>query len=1174
MIREDLQDKRDRQDVPTSITPWRPEPTIIPDEWRQFMHDLEPQTIGRTRQYLLGSIPYDSPGTGDLLASWGLSVSTVMAAYLLAYDTQLILASGLQDAEQVVHHMQETRRYDDDIDSERLRPLLTPPYRDLEALLLAVAAYYQALVWLKQHNNDQPYTGRMLISIESCGRVLLNITKRLGMWQFKRDIEDSIEQLSSPSTFEEDRRERERILTEDQHLLEEVQELLASTYQEVAGGPVCIVPHSCGVAGLKRRMQDAHTTATSDKAKLSGFDLVTFDVIVPTVKDCYAALGILNQLGAIQDRLTDHITKPKPNGYSYLALGLVLDEPLSATDERPVCQLQISTQFMQAIGNYGCVFPAYRTLLEHMYEPGENKRFSIAEHWGSKEGRVLQAIQQSAMTEAGREKSVTTYDEKTIPIVVYDKSRRPVALPINATALDFAYALGKETGDVAVEAIVNNRKAPLYRSLEAGDIVEIRTASELQVSATWLDENYIKTLNAREGVKSALKRQEAEQKGYELLKEELRRYHYLLSQKELDEEIRLLQHKHDLGTRRAFLQELVGIEQQKSEDHPRYTLNWAAQEIMKRIANSQEANSQGRDRAIWIPVVVTPAPTRIVYHKLRICGFCRPNYPRDVKITGLYRKRYGELVVHKENCSHLTGRPLGKYSILIPMIWQPQPPIFRVAFVAVVEDRRGLILDLARRLRRHNSELMTINAEAADPKTGIGHIRFTIETHSEKEVLDIWEEVYKIENIVEVMIDPIHTPDSIRERMNKLYQNREALTSKTVVEFAWEEVINTLPPRNPSLLNPFDISRPPLPKMFFGRAEEIRRMQRELCEMERGSALILYGPRRSGKSSICKNFIDSHVRLPHWGVLFSLQNTTRHSEATILMQLADRVSGTFREQFLRRTPVWEDYRVGDAQVRFKRLLQDCLHAVEGSRLVLALDEFGGALEAYSRHTLSFRFFTFWRELMAEVPQLSLVFALPTSAHAVLSSQRFSHVFSFAQPLALSFLDIESAKHLLSDPLRDLRIAIHPNTVALAVSLTGGSPYYMTLLGRELLSLLNKDARKQLVSDKDLYAAVDQFIKSDPFQNFDYLKAEIQHADEFLLLEKMIECMSQSGQNDVQLKKLAFETRMPVSNVRRHLDRLRAGLILEEEGPPNNPFYSFKIDLVRQWLNRNHSFFTR
>lgn len=1173
MIREDLQDM---QNLPTGLTPWQPERTLIPDEWQRFVQELEQQPGGRTRQYLLESVPYDAQGTGDLLASWGLSASTVMAAYLLQYDQQLILASGLEDADKIVRHVQETILYADDIDSERLRPLLTPPYRDLEALLLSIAAYYQAFVWLKKHNNDndQPYSGRMLISIENCGRVLLNITKRLGMWQLKRDIEDSIEQLSNPSAFEEDRRERERILTEDQHLLEEVQNLLSSTYQEVAQLPIGMVPHPCGVAGLKRRMQDAHTTSTSYKAKLSGLDLVTFDIIVPTVRDCYATLGILSQLGQIQDRVTDHIANPKPNGYSHIALGLVLDQSLLPTGQKLVCQLQVATPLMQAFGMYGCLHPKYRECLERVEEVGGTEPHTIAEHWSSEQGRVFQAIQRAVLDEAARSTNATAQAAQKTPITVYDKNRRPISLPINATALDFAYALGKETGDVAVEAIVNNRKAPLYRSLEAGDIVEIRTASELQVSATWLDENYIKTPNAREGIQSTLQMHEAEQKGYELLKEELRRYHYLLSQKELDEEIRLLRHRHNLGPRRAFLQELAGVDQQKPADTPRYTLNWVSQEIMKRIANSQEANSQGRDRAIWIPAVVTPSPTRIVYHSLRICGFCRPNYPRDVKITGLYRKHYGELVVHKENCSHLTGRPLGKNSKLIPMIWQPQPPIFRVAFVAVVEDRRGLILDLARRLHRHQSDLMTINAEAADPKTGIGHIRFTIETHSEKEVLDIWEEVYKIENIVEVVIDPTHTPDSVREHMNNLYQHREMLASKTVVEFAWEEEINTLSPRNPNLLNPFDISRPPLPKMFFGRAEEIRRMQRELCEMERGSALILYGPRRSGKSSICKNFIDNHVRSPHWGVLVSLQNMSRHSEATILMQLADRVSSAFSEQFRRRAPAWEDYREGDAQVCFKRLLQDCLHHVEGSRLVLALDEFGGTLESYNRHTLRFRFFTFWRELMAEVPQLSLVFALPTSAHATLSSQRFSHVFSFAQPLALSFLDVESAKHLLADPLRDLRIAIHPNTIALAVSLTGGSPYYMTLLGRELLSLLNKDTRKQLVSDKDLYTAVDQFIRSDPFQNFDYLKDEMQHEDELTLLEKMIECMGQSGQNDVQLKKLAFEARLPVSNARRHLDRLRAGLILEEEGPPNNPFYSFKIDLVRQWLNRNRSFFTR
>ncbi len=1153
-----------REYVDSGLAPWHPDRTVIPESWQRFKAELEQQARGTPRLYLLESVPYDARGVGDLLCSWGLSLPTVLAAYLLEYDDHIVQNCGLEEAEEVIRQMRETLLYAQDIDSERLRPLLTPPYRNLEALLLAVASYYQAFVWLKKQSNGQPYTGKLLISIESTGRALLNITKRLGMWLFKRDIEDITEQLSNPTRFEEDRRERESILSDDHELLEETQRLLVSTYQEVAQGPIYIEPHPCSVAGLKRRLQDAHTTVTSEKALLTGFDLVTFDIIVPSVRDCYNALGILSQLGFIQDRITDHIANPKPNGYSHIALGLILDRLKFPEEYNRVCQLQIATRFMQAIGAYGCLHPEYRSYLNHIREPGLIEPLSLAEHWNSEKGRVFQVIQQVTYHEATADASVT---ENAAPIIVYDKNRKPVALPINATALDFAYALGKETGDVAVEAIVNNRKAPLNRPLEAGDIVEIRTASQSQADIAWLDENFVKTSNAKKGIQSALQKREAEQRGYEQLREELKRYHYILPPNELDEEIRLLRSKYDLGTHRAFLQKLA------EAGESTHTPNWAAQEIMKHVMSSSDVNAYGRERAIWTPVVAAPSPARLVYNQLRICGFCRPAYPRDMKIVGRYRGRFSELVVHKDSCSHLTGRPLGKHSVLVPMNWQPQPPSFRVSFLAVVEDRRGLILELARQLRRHHSDLLAINAEAADSKTGVGHIRFTIETHSEKEVLDIWEEVYKIENIVEVMIDPAHTPDSICERMNKLHLNRDALISRTVVEFAWEEVVNSLPPRHPNLINPFDISRPPVPKMFFGRSEEIKKMQRELCEMEQGSALILYGPRRSGKSSLCRNFIESHIRSPHLGVLSSLQNMNRHSELAILMHLAERVGSAFSEKFRVRAPVWDDYRDGDAQVRFKRLIQDCLARVEGSRLILALDEFGGALESYQRHTLSFRFFTFWKDLMAEVSQLSLVFALPTSSHSVLSSQRFSHVFGFAQPVPISYLDTESAKRLLADPLRDLHIAIHPNTVALAVSLTGGSPYYMTILGKEIISYLNKDMRKQLVSDKDLYYVVDQFITGNPFQNFDYLKDELQSDEERLLLETMIDSMSRSNQADIQLKKLAYEARMQNLTARRHLDRLRAGLILEETGPPNNPFYSVKVDLVRQWLSRYRSFFT-
>ena len=1169
MIREDLQDLRE---IPTNLTPWHPEPTVIPNEWRQFMHDLEQQPGGRTRQYLLESVPYDALGTGDLLASWGLSVSTVVAAYLLEYNTELILSSGLQETERVVHHIKEASLYADDIDFERLRPLLTPPYRDLEALLLAVAAYYQALVWLKKHNNGQSYTGKMLIIIESCGRVLLNITKRLGMWQFKREIEDSIEQLSNPVKFEVDQQERERILNDDRELLEEIQCLLASTYYEVAQGPIIVISNPCSVTGMRRRLQDAHTTVTSDKPYLTGFDLVTFDILVPTVRDCYAALGIISQLGSIQDRVTDHIANPKPNGYSHLALGLILNRVKLPDEHNRICQVQIATQFMHAIATYGCIYPKYREHLPDIQSTKQTPPLSLAAHWRSDKGRVFQVIQEIADYEA---KLGGADSEKTTPIIVYDKNRRPVSLPTNATALDFAYALGNDVGDVAVEAIVNNRKAPLHRPLEAGDIVEIRTANQSQANATWLEESYAKTRQAKAGIQHALEKREAERRGYELLQEELKQYHYHLSAKELDEEIRFLRNKYQLGPRHIFLQKLARIEEQEPERTGDYifTPNWAAQEIIKHIPSSEDLNVHGRDRAIWTPVVKSSETGGLVYHNQHICGYCRPAYPRDVKIVGRFRKRNGVLVVHRDTCSHLKDRPLGKHSVLVPMTWLPQPPSFRVSFLTVVEDRKGLILELARQLRRHNSDLTAINAEAANPKTGIGHIRFTIETHSEEEVLDIWEAVYKIQNIVEVIIDPAHTPETICERMNMLYQNRDILKAKAVSEFAWEETVQKLPSRSAFLLSPFDISRPPLQAMFFGRSEEIKRMQRELCEMEQGSALILHGPRRSGKSSICKNFIDHYMRAPHWGVLFSLQNMTRHSEATILAQLAERISNAFGQQLQLKAPQWEDYAINDVQIRFKQLLRDCLAKAEGSRLILALDEFGGALEAYERHTLRFRFFTFWRELMAEIPQLSLVFALPTSAHNLLSSRRFSHIFSFAHPLALSYLDIESAKRLVSDPLKERNIAIHPNTVALAVSMTGGSPYYMTLLGNEIISYLNKDSRKQLISDNDLYAIVDLFIRSEPSQNFQYLKDELQNGEERLLLETLVELMSQANQVEVQLKRLARELHMPTYTARRHLDRLRTGLILEENGPPTNPFYSFKIDLVRQWLSRNRSFFT-
>ena len=349
-------------------------------------------------------------------------------------------------------------------------------------------------------------------------------------------------------------------------------------------------------------------------------------------------------------------------------------------------------------------------------------------------------------------------------------------------------------------------------------------------------------------------------------------------------------------------------------------------------------------------------------------------------------------------------------------------------------------------------------------------------------------------------------------------------------------------------------------------------MQRELCEGEQGKAIVLYGPRRSGKSSIIKNFLKRQVYLPHWGVLFSLQNFTQQPEEVILMQMADKISEEFYEQFQQSTPSWNDFHDNDLLVRFKRVIQSCLAQIEGSRLILALDEFGGAIEAYDNNVLAPRFFTFWKELISENPQLSLILSLPTNAHTMLNSRRFGNAFSFAELLQVMYLDTKSAEQLLIDPLRDQNIEVYPNTVAFAVKLTGGNPYFMTLIGQQLVHHLNEETDKQLITDEDVRLVVDNMIEADFSPNFLYLKKELQDDEEMRILESIVEFTLRSDQSKIQLKKIAARLAQPISVTRQHLERLRNGLILQENGLASNPYYSFTIELVRLWLEHNHWFF--
>ncbi len=1150
--------------VEGDLTPWKPTPTLLPAEWVAFVERTGQQVQDSppvSPSYIL-DVRYNSKRVGDQLRDWQIPWVAVVAGYLWEIDDELIRGSGLPGADRVIYCKRQSTLYARAIEAEELTTLLTPPYEDLAALFLAIAIYFQTLKIMLEANGYDPYDVRKQASIKSVTLVLRNIFKLLGVWVLKREIEDLGEQLCAPRKFKTLQKELTYILQRDRALTQAARRLILNAYQGAAQRPMQIELVPCSVAGLTRRRQSQ--SVTTPDTPLNGFNLTTFNVIVPTVQDCYTAFGVLSQLGNIPERVMDQLTNPKPNGSSNIFLRLQLKLPgdlkhAPGYRDNPtyLCHLQIATHLMNAITWYGCLHPSCYSLYDKSSQQKDYPILSPSELWHSKEGKVFLSIQKDLAN------SSVAPDEQA-PIVVYDKDRRPVRLPKIATGLDFAYAMGADVGNYTAEIFVNNRKSPLYRELDAGDIVEIRTANYIQAQRDWLRRNFARTVTARNEIHKSLKRSYQERRGYNQLYEILDRHHYMLTPETLDDELRQLVKQHKLGTVGAYIMLLDA-----GKNAP-YTPEWAAQQIMTQIAERNEISATELAKPSWAPVIEISSNVRknAVYRQ-HLCGICEPKYPQA--IVGRMRKRTGELVVHRENCSHL----LDSHVELLPMTWQPQTAPFRVSFYMIAQDRIGLIHDLTKLLRASQHNLVYLQAEAIE--FGQARISFKVEIYADKTAFDIQQAVRKIDGVERVEIDAAKTPQRIMDRLRRQRKQRGHLDNASLGDIFREKMV-VQPPRKEHLKNPFDISRPATSKMFFGRSQEIATLKEILCNGEHGKALVLYGPLRSGKSSICTNFVDHYILFdryalrPVWGIVHSLQNAQWENEESIFSQLAGRVGKQFCAQFQIAAPLWQEYETDDPQARFRQFVQDCVARVPHARLLLVLDEFGGAVELFENGVLSFRFFTLWRELLYEIPQVSLLFALPTNAFTTLSSTRFSNVFSFTRSKKVGFLDPVGARQLLVDPMREQNIEIHPTTVTLAHRLTGGNPYYMAMLGQQLIEQLNRDITCQLVADDELRVVVEQIVQENPGYNFDFLKQELQ-GEEKRILEAIVELTRQIKQSKVQCKVIADWLKISNYDARRHLDRLRDGLILDEDGPTSNPFYSFQIELVRRWLLHHREFFT-
>jgi GTP diphosphokinase / guanosine-3',5'-bis(diphosphate) 3'-diphosphatase len=381
--------------------------------------------------------------------------------------------------------------------AETFRKMLLAMVSDLRVVLVKLADRLHNMRTLEY----LPEEKRIAIAKETM-EIYAPIANRLGIGKIKAELEDlSFRYLHARESEELQKSVEEKLLISGD-VVERINTTLAQKLAEnEIAGEVHGRVKSIYSIWSKLRRQDI------DIGQL--YDYLAFRIITPSVKDCYAALGIIHQMWRpVPGRIKDYIAMPKPNFYQSLHTTVVAEKG------QPF-EVQIRTREMDLIAEQG-----------------------IAAHWKYKEGRVgahpddtnflwLRQVVEWQHEIKDPRVFLNTLKVDLYPDEVYTFTPRGdvFAFPRGATPLDFAYRIHTDVGDHCVGGRVNGKLVPLRTHLKNGDIVEIITGTTQTPSREWL--NMVVTSRARHKIRHWLnteQKQRSIELGRKLLEREAKRY--------------------------------------------------------------------------------------------------------------------------------------------------------------------------------------------------------------------------------------------------------------------------------------------------------------------------------------------------------------------------------------------------------------------------------------------------------------------------------------------------------------------------------------------------------------------------------------------------------------------------------------------------------------------------
>ena len=380
--------------------------------------------------------------------------------------------------------------------AESFRKMLLAMARDVRVILIKLADRSHNMRTLSDVSRDK----WARISLETLD-IYAPIAHRLGLNQIYRELQDLSFTYLRPWRYAILSKAVEKARSRRRDLIQKVQRELEAAFA-TAGITLRIAGREKSVYSIYRKMDQKHLSF----AQVT--DIYGFRLIVPTLLDCYTALGTLHQLyKPVPGRFKDHIAIAKLNGYQSLHTTLV--GPAGVNIE-----FQLRTESMHLVAESGV---AAHWLYKARQPDGTN-----SDRLGNQWLQSLLDIQRETgdAAEFWDHVKVDLYPDA---VYVFTPKSQILSLPRGATVVDFAYAIHSNVGDRTMAARINGEQVPLRTELKNGDVVEVVTAPMSSPNPAWL--SFVRTGRARSKIRHHLKtlaHAESESFGKKLLAQALR----------------------------------------------------------------------------------------------------------------------------------------------------------------------------------------------------------------------------------------------------------------------------------------------------------------------------------------------------------------------------------------------------------------------------------------------------------------------------------------------------------------------------------------------------------------------------------------------------------------------------------------------------------------------------